>query len=128
MCLCAKLLESCLTLCNPMDCSLPVFLVHGILQARILEWVAMPSSRRSSQPRDWTMSLMSSALAEGPPGKPVSIRLIWLSLLKSYTFFFFWSNVFVAERKYVNTYKQILNFSTPFCSVGVRFIYFKGIC
>ena len=35
-------------LCDPMDCSLPVSSVHGILQARILEWVAMPSSRRSS--------------------------------------------------------------------------------
>jgi len=37
-----------------MECSLPGFSVHGILQARILEWVAMPSSRGSSQPRDGT--------------------------------------------------------------------------
>ena len=44
----------CLTLCDPMDCSLPVFSVHGILQARILEWVAMPSSKGFSQPRDQT--------------------------------------------------------------------------
>ena len=43
---------SFLTLCNPVDCSLPGSPVHGILQARILEWVAMPSSRGSSQPRD----------------------------------------------------------------------------
>ena len=43
---------SCLTLCNPLDYSLPGFSVHGILQARILEWVAMPSSRGSSRPRD----------------------------------------------------------------------------
>ena len=42
------------TLCDPMDCSPPGFSVHGILQARILDWVAMPFSRRSSQPRDWT--------------------------------------------------------------------------
>ena len=41
----AKLLQSCPTLCDPMDCSLPVSSVLGILQARILEWVAMPSSR-----------------------------------------------------------------------------------
>ena len=40
----AKTLPSCLTLCDPMDCGLPVSSVHGILQARILEWVAMPSS------------------------------------------------------------------------------------
>ena len=40
--------QLCLTLCDPMDCSLPGSSVHGILQARILEWVAMPSSRGSS--------------------------------------------------------------------------------
>ena len=50
----AKSLQSCPTLCDPMDCSPPVSSVHGILQARILEWVAMPSSRGSSQPRDRT--------------------------------------------------------------------------
>ena len=46
--------QSCLTPCHPMDCSPPVSTAHGILQARILEWVAMPSSRGSSQPRDQT--------------------------------------------------------------------------
>ena len=46
--------QSCPTLCDPMDCSLQGSSVHGIFQARILEWVAMPSSRGSSQPRDWT--------------------------------------------------------------------------
>ena len=44
-----KVAQSCLTPCDPMD-----YTVHGILQARILEWVAMPSSRRSSQPSDRT--------------------------------------------------------------------------
>ena len=52
--LCAKSLQSCPTLCKPMDCNLPGSSVHGILQAWILEWVAMPFSRGSSQPRDWT--------------------------------------------------------------------------
>ena len=46
--------QSCLTLCNPMDCSSPRSSVHGILQARILEWVAIPFSRGSSRPRDQT--------------------------------------------------------------------------
>ena len=50
----AKSLQLCLTLCKPTDCSPPGSSVEGILQARILEWVAMPSSRGSSQPRDWT--------------------------------------------------------------------------
>ena len=46
--------QLCLTLCNPMDCSLPGSSVHGIFQARVLKWVAISFSRRSSQPRDWT--------------------------------------------------------------------------
>ena len=46
--------QSCPTLCDSMDCSLPGFSVHGILQARIPEWVAITFSRESSQPRDWT--------------------------------------------------------------------------
>ena len=47
-CLCAKPLQSSLTLCNPMDCSPPCSSVHGILQASILKWVATSSSRGSS--------------------------------------------------------------------------------
>ena len=47
-------IQSCLTLCDPMDCNPPGFSVHGILQARILEWVAIPFSRGCSQPRDQT--------------------------------------------------------------------------
>ena len=53
----AKLLQLCLTPCNPMDCSPRGSSVHGIIPARILKWVAMPSSRRSSQPRDHTCLL-----------------------------------------------------------------------
>ena len=51
---CAKSLQSCPTLCHPVDRSLPDSSVHGILQAGILEWVAISSSRVSSQPRDRT--------------------------------------------------------------------------
>ena len=46
--------QSCLTLCDPMDCSLPGSSVHAIFQARILEWSAISFSRRSSWPRDRT--------------------------------------------------------------------------
>ena len=52
LCLCAKSLQSCPILCDAMDCNLPGSSAHGILQARILEWVAMPFSRGSSQPRN----------------------------------------------------------------------------
>ena len=44
--------QPCLTFCDPMDCSLPGSSVHGILQAKILEWVAIPFSRECSQPRN----------------------------------------------------------------------------
>ena len=53
-CVGAKLLQLRPTLCYPMECSLPGSSVVGILQARILEWVAMPSSRGSAWPRDQT--------------------------------------------------------------------------
>ena len=46
--------QSCPTLCDPMDCSLPGSSVHGILQIRTLEWVAIPFSRWSSWPRNWS--------------------------------------------------------------------------
>ena len=46
--------QSCPTLCDPMNYSLPGSSIHGIFQARVLEWVAISFSRRSSQPRDWT--------------------------------------------------------------------------
>ena len=53
MCLCVCQSPSCVRHCDPMDCSPPGSPVHGILQARILEWVALPFSRGSSLPRTW---------------------------------------------------------------------------
>ena len=77
---CAKLLQFCLTLCNPIDCSPLGSSVHGILQARILEWVAMPSSRGSSQPRGWTCGFLHvPALA----GRFFTTRFLYLSHLES---------------------------------------------
>ena len=54
VCVCALVIQLCLTLCDPMDCSLPGSFVHGILQARLLKWVAISFTRVSSRPRDWT--------------------------------------------------------------------------
>ena len=69
-----EVVQSCPTLSDPMDCSLPGSSVHGIFQARVLEWVAMPSSRGSSRPRDQTHVSCSAYIADGsftaePPGK-----------------------------------------------------------
>ena len=82
---------SCPTLCNPMECSLPGSSVHGILQDSPLEWVAVPSSRRSSQSRDRTcVSYLylhwqagSSPLAPVPVGYFIeypSFEFVWYFL------------------------------------------------
>ena len=69
--LCVLVTQSCLTLYDPMDCSPPGFSILGILQARILEWVAVSFSRGSSQPRDRTQVSRNAGrcLTSEPPGK-----------------------------------------------------------
>ena len=64
--------QSCPSLCNPMDCSLSGSSVHGILQARILEWDAISFSRGFSWPRDWTLVsfIGGNSLPSEPSGKP----------------------------------------------------------
>ena len=73
--MCAKLFQSCPVLCDPLDYSSPGFPALGILQARILEWVSMPSSKGSSRPRDRTwvrchLLWQAGSLPLVPPGKP----------------------------------------------------------
>ena len=75
-CMHAKSLQLCPTPCNPMDYSPPGSSVQVILQARILEWVAMPSSRGSSRPREWTHILHllhppARSVPLVPPGRPL---------------------------------------------------------
>ena len=73
--------QSCPTLCNPMNCTF-----HGILQARILEWVASPFSKGSSQPRDRIQvslpALQADSLPTEPQGKPKNTGVGSLSLLQ----------------------------------------------
>ena len=66
-----KSLQSCETLCNTMDCSPPGSSVHGILQARMLEWVAMPSPRGPSRPGDRTQVSYVSRTGSLPLVPPV---------------------------------------------------------
>ena len=75
LCVC---LQSCLTLCGPMDCSSPSSPVHGVSQARILEWVAISFSRESSWPRDWTCISCVSCISRriftrAPPEFPLKL-------------------------------------------------------
>src|SRR5574342_240891 len=80
--------QSCPTLCDPMGCSPPGSSVHGILQARILEWVAIPFSRGSSSPRDQTQVSCVSCIEGrffttellGKPSSPYFINMLKTSL------------------------------------------------
>ena len=76
--------QSSLTLCDPMDCSPPGSSVHGILHARILEWVAMSSSKGSSQPRDKTQTshIACRFFTAESQGKPKNTGVGSLSLLQ----------------------------------------------
>ena len=120
----AKSPQSCPTLCDPMYCSPPGSSVPGILQARILEWVAMPSSRESSWPRDLTHIPYSSCIDRqvlyhwrhlGIPWIP-SIIHKWLILheiylLVSYIHWFIISAITLFHLKYFNLL-SVVNFLT----------------
>ena len=105
---CAQSLQSCLTLCNPMDYSLPDSSVHGILQARILEWAAMPSPRGSSLPRDQTCTTYISCIDQQVLyhwhhlGSPPGYAYFWLPLphqvLLSPSSGKYWSDFFAFPR------------------------------
>ena len=75
VCACLLSCFSCVQICDPMHCSRPGSSVHGILQARILEWVAMPSSRGSSGARDQTcISCIAGRFFTAKPlGKPPAV-------------------------------------------------------
>ena len=91
VCVCVCLVaKACPTLCDPMDCSLPEFSVLGILQARILEWVAVFFSRGSSWSKDWTcISCTGGGFFNAePPEKPIYmcayvLRNIYIYILKT---------------------------------------------
>ena len=105
--------------CNPMACSLPGSSVHGILQARILEWVAMPSSWGSSSPKDQTHSLVSPALAgrffstsatwEAPTGRDKRKYHFWRPMICFRSII--WSS---ASMNYLNHSSLKVSFKSPF--------------
>ena len=90
VCVCT-LTQSCPTLCSPVDCSLPDSSVHGIFQARILEWVAISSSRvifltqGSKLSLSYLLHCQVGSLPLVPPGKPVHV-FVYVNI---YTFFIF---------------------------------------
>ena len=75
--------QSCPTLCDPMDSNPPGTCVHGISQARILEWIAMPYSRGSSWPRDQTQvyCIAGRCITTEPLGKPTAVHIVNFDVL-----------------------------------------------
>ena len=106
-----KVAQSCLTLCDPMDCT-----VHGILQARILEWVAIPFSRGSSQPRCPTLQV-DSFPAE-PQGKPKNTGVGSLSLLQ---------RIFLTQESNWGTFLVKVRLKTSGCPTNPR-LSFRWLC
>ena len=130
-CVPAKSPESCLTLCNPMDYSPPGSSVHRTLQSRILEWVAMPSSKRSSWLKDWTFVSFTSCIGSciltqlshlGSPWRIIfGINLWWMwwgednfwDVSNVFSLFLFWEqNFFITEayiyrRNFLNVYLKL---------------------
>ena len=81
VCVCIQSLQLCPTPCDPMDFSPQGSTVHGILQARILEWVATPFSRGSSQPRDQThvsclLNWQAGSLPLALSGQPLNVHIL----------------------------------------------------
>ena len=75
---CVLVAQSCLTLCDPMDCNLPGFSAHGILQSRILKWVAIPFSSESSWLRDQThVSCIAVGLFTFWATRETLLKLYW---------------------------------------------------
>ena len=89
VCVCVLVTQSCPTLHDPMDCKLPGSSVHGVLQARGLEWVASSFFREFSWPRNWTQAptLQADSLPSEPPGKHVNSDSLSLNGLRFGDFF-----------------------------------------
>ena len=115
---CCLVIKSCSTLCDPMGCSLPGSSVHGISQARILEWISISFSRDIL---DWGIEPASPALAgrfftTEPPGK-VHILLSTLE-----TFIYYFQNKHFSTNS-TDEFKNVLHYSTEFI---VGFLFFAS--
>ena len=88
--MCVLVAQSCPSLCTPINCNLPGSSVHGILQEKILEWIAIPSyrgfSRSRIQPKSPT--LQADSLLSEPPGKPQGHRIVLLLVFQGTSILF----------------------------------------
>ena len=104
--------QSCPTVCDPMNCSLPGSSIHGILQARILKWVAISFSRGSLRPRDWTQ-------VSHITGRFFSIWAIWEACSKmAFLLRSPWNNHFYTAAAAVKLLQSCLTLHNPIdCSL-----------
>ena len=112
--------QSCLTLCDPVEYSPPGFSVHGIFQARILEWVAISFSRGSSWPRDWTRISWVACW----------LFTIWVTR-EAYTFYLFYLWKFVPlNLSHLFFFPPLLSSLATMClfSVSMSLLLFGYVC
>ena len=116
MCVCVCMcvvVQSCLTLCDPMDCSPPGSSLHGIFRARILEWVANSYSRGSCQ----TQVSNTRLFATEPPGKPLSFRYRFVIMIFQRGIFFSLAHRQMTAPDYFSPWKSPSPFAQC-CSIG----------
>ena len=113
--------QLCLPFCNSIDCSLPTSSVHGILQARKQEWVAISFSRASSQSRNQTRSptLQADSLPSEPQESP--LRGLLSNIYSQFGFFFFFSLIPIQHLQLLSCGKS----NCSFCTVEICFWYWN---
>ena len=117
----AKSLQSCLTLCDPRDCSLPGFSVHGILQVGTLEWVAISFSNAwkwkvkvKSLSRVWLLATPWTVAHQAPPSMGFSGQRYWSGVPLPSPFTFHTRPKKLFNRKYLFTKKALTSLITQF--------------
>ena len=143
-----KVAQSCLTVWDPMDWGLPGSSVHGIIQARILEWVCVPFSRESPQPREWTQASLTAGKFFTSWTTRIAIKFSAHFLPVCFLFFVFFNGCVVGVlciswilTSYSDTGLDILCYSVGYLFILligsfdawkfldiVRFIYFSFCC
>ena len=104
--------------CDPMDCSLPDSSVHGILQVRVLKWVAYPFSRETSQPRDWSrFSYIAGRSCTNWATRETQLRVRDIQLIQSFLSHCCWifKRPFLMQVQFKSFYTQVIVMPSTIC-------------
>ena len=122
----SEVAQSCLTLCNPKQCSLPGFCDHGIFQAGVLEWAAISSSRESSQPSDKNPGLLIADRRFRLSHQGSSGHHIWKSIEGVYVVHFvLLVYLILSSRRHVHIRKKIFSQLNAFAIVSLLYLVSK---